>query len=228
LPGREPDRSRYAVRRPGPGSSGRCLRPSKIGGRVKNVIVTLGGEGLVIKSDDTISPIAAKRVKVVSSHGAGDCFVGALAAKIATPSRASISVMRRGIERGAWAGPGEDRGRVVTPLLEAPVADRPNWTRAGDIADAGGLDQPAGRGSLRRATIGECAAPQANRVLAPSTPLCHANALTPAVPYAALHPPLSEICPPCPTPRISAKTESHRRFVGQAAGICLGTRLLPC
>src|ERR1700691_6101182 len=48
-----------------------------------------------------------------------------------------------------------------------------------------------------------------------------ANALTPAVPYAALHPPLSEICPPCPTPRISAKTESHRRFVGQAAGICL-------
>ena len=59
---------------------------SKIGGRVKNVIVTLGGEGLVIKSDDTISPIAAKRVKVVSSHGAGDCFVGALAAKIASGS----------------------------------------------------------------------------------------------------------------------------------------------
>src|SRR5208282_4682748 len=49
-----------------------------------------------------------------------------------------------------------------------------------------------------------------------------ANALTPAVPYAALHPPLSEICPPCPTPRISTKTESHLRFVGQAAGICLG------
>src|SRR5271167_3294024 len=48
-----------------------------------------------------------------------------------------------------------------------------------------------------------------------------ANALTPAVPYAALHPPLSEICPPCPTPRISTKTESHLRFVGQAAGICL-------
>jgi sugar/nucleoside kinase (ribokinase family) len=57
---------------------------SKIGGRIKNVIVTLGGEGLVIKSaDSTISPIAAKRVKVVSSHGAGDCFVGALAAKVA-------------------------------------------------------------------------------------------------------------------------------------------------
>lgn len=57
---------------------------SKIGGRIKNIIVTLGGDGLVIKSDDTISPIAAKRVKVVSSHGAGDCFVGALAAKVAS------------------------------------------------------------------------------------------------------------------------------------------------
>lgn len=57
---------------------------SKIGGRIKNVIVTLGGDGLVIKSDDTFSPIAGKRVKVVSSHGAGDCFVGALAAKVAS------------------------------------------------------------------------------------------------------------------------------------------------
>ena len=46
--------------------------------------MTLGGDGLVIKSDDTISPIAGKRVKVVSSHGAGDCFVGALAAKVAS------------------------------------------------------------------------------------------------------------------------------------------------
>ena len=57
---------------------------SKIGGRIKSVIVTLGGQGLVIKSaDDTISTISAKRVKLVSSHGAGDCFVGALAAKVA-------------------------------------------------------------------------------------------------------------------------------------------------
>ena len=63
---------------------------SRVGGRIKNVIVTLGGDGLVIKSaDGTISAIAAKRVKVVSSHGAGDCFVGALAAKVA--SNASVA-----------------------------------------------------------------------------------------------------------------------------------------
>ena len=28
----------------------------------------------------------------------------------------------------------------------------------------------------------------------------------------------------CPTPRISADTESHLGFVGQAAGICLGSK----
>jgi ribokinase len=57
---------------------------SKIGVRIRNVIVTLGGEGLVLKSaDGSISTISAKKVEVISSHGAGDCFVGALAAKVA-------------------------------------------------------------------------------------------------------------------------------------------------
>jgi ribokinase len=57
---------------------------SKFGGGIKNIIVTLGGEGLVIKSaDGTISTIAAKPVKVASTHAAGDCFVGALAARVA-------------------------------------------------------------------------------------------------------------------------------------------------
>ena len=57
---------------------------SRIGARARNVIVTLGGEGLVLKSaDGAISAISAKKVEVISSHGAGDCFVGALAAKVA-------------------------------------------------------------------------------------------------------------------------------------------------
>ena len=80
---------------------------SKIGGRIKNVIVTLGGDGLVIKSDDAISPIAAKRVNVVSSHGAGDCFVGALAAKIA--SGASLTEAAEFANAVAAAHVGEQR-----------------------------------------------------------------------------------------------------------------------
>ena len=65
---------------------------SKIGARIRNVIVTLGGEGLILQSaDGTTSALSAKPVKVVSSHGAGDCFVGALAAKVATGASLSES-----------------------------------------------------------------------------------------------------------------------------------------
>jgi len=47
------------------------------------VIVTLGGDGLFVKTrEGQVSKIASKRVKVISSHGAGDCFVGALAATL--------------------------------------------------------------------------------------------------------------------------------------------------
>jgi len=57
---------------------------AKLGTRYRNVIVTLGGEGLWVKSaDGPPVRIAAQPVKVVSTHGAGDCFVGSLAAKLA-------------------------------------------------------------------------------------------------------------------------------------------------
>lgn len=44
------------------------------------VIVTLGAEGLVLW-DGALTMLPAHRVKVVSTHGAGDAFVGALAAE---------------------------------------------------------------------------------------------------------------------------------------------------
>jgi ribokinase len=47
------------------------------------VIVTLGGEGLVAASPEGAVRMAAPKVKVVSTHGAGDAFTGALAARLA-------------------------------------------------------------------------------------------------------------------------------------------------
>jgi ribokinase len=45
--------------------------------------VTAGSKGLAIwASDDTHFQFAAEKVEVVSSHGAGDAFVGALAAAL--------------------------------------------------------------------------------------------------------------------------------------------------
>jgi ribokinase len=47
------------------------------------VIVTLGGDGLVAASAEGVVRMAAPRVEVVSTHGAGDAFTGALAARLA-------------------------------------------------------------------------------------------------------------------------------------------------
>ncbi len=44
------------------------------------VIVTLGGDGLVVHQDGRTDRQAAQSVKVTSTHGAGDAFIGALAA----------------------------------------------------------------------------------------------------------------------------------------------------
>jgi ribokinase len=57
---------------------------AKLGAAYANVILTLGADGLLVKAaDGAVARIAAKPVAVVSAHGAGDCFVGALAAKMA-------------------------------------------------------------------------------------------------------------------------------------------------
>jgi ribokinase len=48
------------------------------------VVITLGGDGLVVASPNMeATEILAHPVEVVSTHGAGDCFVGKLAAELA-------------------------------------------------------------------------------------------------------------------------------------------------
>ena len=49
-----------------------------------SIIITLGGDGLVVRAKGSTAIILAPhKVKVVSSHGAGDCFIGALASRLA-------------------------------------------------------------------------------------------------------------------------------------------------
>ena len=55
-----------------------------LGGGRKDVVITLGGEGLVVQArDGEPAVIAPHRVTVVSTHGAGDCFLGMLCADLA-------------------------------------------------------------------------------------------------------------------------------------------------
>jgi ribokinase len=50
----------------------------------RDVIITLGGDGLVVATrEGGVFEIAPVAVKVTSTHGAGDCFVGVLAAQLA-------------------------------------------------------------------------------------------------------------------------------------------------
>ena len=50
----------------------------------RDVVLTRGGEGLMLMTrNGTRADIPALPVKLVSSHGAGDCFCGALAARLA-------------------------------------------------------------------------------------------------------------------------------------------------
>ena len=48
----------------------------------KSVVVTLGSEGALVAEGETISHFAAPGVEVVDTTGAGDAFVGALAARL--------------------------------------------------------------------------------------------------------------------------------------------------
>lgn len=47
------------------------------------VIVTAGGDGVAVATAGDRFAIPAKKIKVESTHGAGDCFVGVLAARLA-------------------------------------------------------------------------------------------------------------------------------------------------
>lgn len=59
---------------------GAAVALSKLGPRA--VIVTLGGDGLVLFEDGSVTAMPALKVDVVSTHGAGDAFLGALAAEL--------------------------------------------------------------------------------------------------------------------------------------------------
>jgi ribokinase len=57
---------------------------TRLAGRFDTVVVTAGAAGLAARSTDGAQVvIPARKVDVVSSHGAGDCFTGTLAAAMA-------------------------------------------------------------------------------------------------------------------------------------------------
>ena len=68
----------------------------------KSVVITLGGEGVVVATADGVVHSPAEKVDVVDTTGAGDAFVGALAASLALGSDLHAAVAR-GTAAGALA-----------------------------------------------------------------------------------------------------------------------------
>lgn len=58
-----------------------------LSGKVPVVVVTAGGDGVAVRSADYTGTVAPHTVELVSTHGAGDAFIGALGACVARGER---------------------------------------------------------------------------------------------------------------------------------------------
>lgn len=83
---------------------------------VETLVVTLGGEGLLYKeSKGKVHHIAPCPVDVVSTHGAGDCFVGSFCAELAKGARLADCLAFANAAAALY---------VSTPLGERSALDR--------------------------------------------------------------------------------------------------------
>lgn len=101
-----------------------------LGHGVRSVVLTLGARGaLVARAGQDPVPLAAPRVDVVDTTGAGDAFVGALAAGLAA-GEDLVDAARVAVRVGASAvGSAGAQGPVLVP--EERQAPRPAETRLG-------------------------------------------------------------------------------------------------
>lgn len=81
----------------------------------RDVVLTRGGEGLMVMlRDGRRIDIPALEVKLVSSHGAGDCFCGALAARLAAGDALDEACRYARTAAGLFVSTPEDRRQAIT------------------------------------------------------------------------------------------------------------------
>lgn len=70
--------------------------------RARSVVITLGGDGVVVAVASGVSTLPARRVPVVDTTGAGDAFAGALAAELSRGA-SLVDAVTSGIRAGSIA-----------------------------------------------------------------------------------------------------------------------------
>jgi ribokinase len=89
-----------------------------LGAGLRDVVITLGGEGLVLQSKGERPVFLSPHpVEVVSSHGAGDCFVGVLSARLAAGKSLSDSCAAANQTAARYVGLSEEQ-RASCNLVE--------------------------------------------------------------------------------------------------------------
>lgn len=112
-----------------PNESDTPARALALAVKAKSVVVTQGGDGVLVASGDQVNAYAAFQAPaVVDTTGAGDAFCGALAARYAQNKNLSEAV-RWGLAAGALAvgapgaqGADTSRAAILDLLLQHPVS----------------------------------------------------------------------------------------------------------
>lgn len=88
-----------------------------------DVIVTLGGAGALLCTSAGLARFDALRVKVVSTHGAGDMFAGSLAARLAAGERPDQALRFAMVAAGLFvSSPIAEREQVTPERVQAYLA----------------------------------------------------------------------------------------------------------
>ncbi len=107
---------------------------SDLAARGPDVLVTLGADGVVGSTDGGVLHRPAHTVEVVSTHGAGDAFMGALAARLAggTPLPEAIDYAQ-GAAALHVSRPVADRRHIDAATVQAFLAERDGQRPASQV-----------------------------------------------------------------------------------------------